>query len=182
MINCSHNDKDKRIGFDRKLTGLVNWRGQIKLHDIVLDGLADIQRRGDAVLRKKETGTELNATLRVPVLYFHANSEISFMGMGPRAHHNGHLDEVTINATISYDAKLEQIKLLQFKLDSIKDVRVRLDSRFLVTDAITNLVLSSTTKLFKRLTKLVIQTVLKRVLNTAVTESDILRHIMTEID
>lgn len=169
---------DQVLSFERKYA-VVNFRGTAKLHNIELDGLGNIQRKGNAHLYKNRTHSQITTTLGLPVLFFIADAEVSFMGIGPKRHFYGQIDESTIETTVSYDPRIETISLLSFKLSDLKGLRLKVDGPGLVTDAVSNLILSNTVALFKRVFRYLIQQTLSRALRASVSESEILKHIMT---
>lgn len=171
---------EKSIGFSTKLA-FIKWRARAHLDKIVLDGLGNIHRQGDAILTKNKTATILTAHLYLPVLFFNANSELSLMGFGPRRHLYGQLDDTKIEATIHYDPRIESVYLVNFKIKELKNIRLKIDGPGLVQNAVSNIFVSNTVVVFQRLLRRVVEKGISHVLSKVVAESLILKHIMTSL-
>jgi hypothetical protein len=171
---------DKQYGFKSRIA-FVTFQAKAKLHNIVLDGVANIQRKGDAILTKNKTASVVTANLFLPVMFFNADSEISFMGLGPRRHLYGQLDDTTIKATIHYDPRIETVYLVDFKITKLANIRLKVDGPGLIRDAVSNLFIGNTVSLFQRVFHYLVEKVMSRTLTNVVTESEILKHIMTSL-
>lgn len=170
----------QKMSFNRRIA-LITFRGQASLKNIELDGISAIKRSGDVQIDKSTTGTVLKATFKLPAMFFHADAEVSLMGVGPKRHFYGQLDDTAISAEVYLNKQIESVNIHSLNIVSLKNIRLKVDGRWPLTDVVSNLILKGTTTVFQRSLRYLVQNVMRLQLEATITESEAFKDLLHSI-
>ena len=176
--------KEWKASFERKIL-FKNWTGIVRLFDVEIDGLTNGERVSDAHLIKEFDGKKsLRVTLLFPKMFYTAKTVTSFIGFGWERSLFGFASDIRVSTEITLDPKTESLKLSKFAIESMNEVKLRVDGAPPGLGAIYNFVLKMITKYAKRTHRFAVEKIvahrISRVMDDS-PEADILKHILNSL-
>ena len=120
-----------------------------KLHDVEIDGLADMRREGEAQLLRSEGHVTLRVALTAGRVYYAANSQVMLpMGRSLQRTLYAHADNVNAYLQVDYDTVTEEVTLQAFHLTRLNRLRMQYDGAPFLIEYLENLLLSVVSRFF----------------------------------
>ena len=154
---------------------------KIKLHEVEVDGLADMTRVGEVRLLQSQSTKTLQVELEAPRVFYSAKSEIILPVKTLRRTLYGHVAAVKAYLEVSYNKETNEVSLETFRIAKLTNLHLRYEGSPIVIQQIGNLLLSLVSRFFSVTVKFMIEKSFTHRLSHVFSSSPVFREIMRSL-
>lgn len=161
-------------GIDLNVLPLV----KIKLHDVEVDGLADMVRVGDVRLLKSAGERILQVQLEAPRVFYTAKSQLILPVKKLTRTLFGHADAVRAYLEVSYNTETREVSLKQFHISKLTNLHLRYEGAPIGIQQVENILLKVLTRYFSGVVRFATEKTFSHRLGHIFSSSEFLRELM----
>lgn len=151
---------------------------KIKLHDVEVDGLADMSRVGEVRLLKSRHTKTLQVQLEAPRVFYAAKSQIILPGKTLKRALFGHAASVKAYLEVRYDTVTGEVSLQTFRIAELTNLHLRYEGSPIVIEQIENMLLSIVARYFSGAIRFTIAKTFTHRLSHIFSSSPVFKEIM----
>ena len=154
----------------------------IKMHEVEVDGLGDMERVGDVKLIHSTDGVRtLRVQLRADRVFYTARSQVILAGKSLARTLFAHADDVRAHLEVNYDTRRDEVSLQRFKIENLSKLRLRYEGSPILIEQIENMLLKVVSHCFSGSVRSILETTFSKRLDRVFASSLVLKDIMRSL-
>lgn len=154
---------------------------KINLHDVEIDGLADMNRVGDVRLLKSRNMKTLQVHLEAPRVFYAAKSQISLPGKTLKRTLFGHAACVKAYLEVRFNKETGEVDLQTFRISKLTNLHLRYEGSPIVIEQVENMLLNIVARYFSGAIRFTIEKTFTHRLGHIFSSSPVFKEIMQSV-